>query len=586
MSIYDVFTLLGGVAMFLFGMHVMGESLEKRAGSKLKPILENLTSHPWKAVLLGAGVTAIMQSSSGTTVMVVGFVNSGIMQLRQAIGVVMGANIGTTITAWFLSLVGVQSSNFFITLLKPSTFAPLLGFAGIVLLMSGKRHKDTAGILLGFAVLMLGMEQMSGAVKSLSDNAAFIGLLTMFSNPFIGVLVGAAVAGIIQSSSASVGILQAISLTGGLSYGAALPIIMGQNIGTCITSIVSAIGANRNAKRVAAAHLIFNVLGTVIFLGLFYLLNTLIRFSFVNQTINPFGVALIHSGFNLAATALFYPLIPVLESLSRKLIPDGAKSELVVLLDERLLKTPPIAIEVSRKQVMVMADKAKDALLKSDTLLDNFDPKEFELIMKTEDLVDQYEDMLGSYLIKISAQPLSQAQSLEAFKLLHMIGDLERISDHAVNLAQTAEEISSRALQFSPQAQSDLAVIRKAVRDILELTVDALQNNSLPLAERVEPLEEVVDTLSDLIKSGHIRRLQAGACSMEVGVMLSEVLNNLERVSDHCSNLAESLIEIQRSGSMDTHAYMKTLREGASGKRFQNQYEEYLKLYDLGGLVK
>ncbi|MDY0222864.1 MAG: Na/Pi cotransporter family protein [Desulfobacterium sp.] len=581
MSIYDFFTLLGGLAMFLFGMKIMGESMEKRAGSRLKPLLEQLTSHPLKAVLLGAGVTAVIQSSSGTTVMAVGFVNSGIMQLRQAIGVVMGANIGTTITSWVLSMVGIQSSNFFIMLLKPSTFSPLLAFAGIIMLMSGKRHKDTAGILLGFAVLMFGMEQMSGAVKSLSDNAAFVSLLTKFKIPLFGVLAGAIVTGILQSSSASVGILQALSLTGSLSYGAALPIIMGQNIGTCITSILSSIGANRNAKRVAAAHLSLNLIGTAIFLILFYLLDAFLHFNFVHDTVNPFGIAVIHSVFNIASTSILYPFIGVLEKIALKLIPDDNRGELTVLLDDRFLATPSIAIEQCRKQTLVMAMLSRDALLKSDTLLNNFDSKIFELVIEIEKRIDQYKEMLGNYLIKINSQSLSQAESLEIFKLLNMIVDIKRISDHALNLGEAAEEMENKGLNFSSDAQSDLAVMRRAVRDVLNLTVESIQNNNISMAEQVEPLEEVVDTLHSSIKAGHIRRLQRGDSTLESGFVLSNLLNNLERVSDHCSNLAASLIETDRSGHIHTHAYLKTLRMGESGQRFQARYEEYLNHYPL-----
>lgn len=584
MSVYDVFGLMGGLAMFLFGMHIMGESLEKRAGSRLKPILEHLTSHPFRAVMLGAGVTAIIQSSSATTVMVVGFVNSGIMQLRQAIGVVMGANVGTTVTAWLLSLIGIQSSSFWLMLLKPSTFSPLLAFAGIILLLTSKRHKDTAGIFLGFAVLMFGMEQMAGSVKGLSHDPGFVSLLTMFTNPLIGVLAGAVVTAVIQSSSASVGILQALSLTGSLSYGAALPIIMGQNIGTCVTAIISSVGANRNAKRVAAVHLIFNLIGTAVFLILFYLLNAFLRFSFLQSPISAFGIAVIHSLFNLATTALLFPFIAALEKIARKLIPDDRRGELFVMLDDRLLNTPAIAIAQCRKQTMEMAVQSRDALLKADGLLEQFSRNVFEQVGEMESRVDQYEDKLGGYLVKISAQPLSKAESHEAFKLLHIIGDLERISDHAVNLSEAAEEMYNKGLSFSQEAQQDVAVMRRAVRDILSLTVEALLHNSTDQAQRVEPLEEVVDTLRDTIKAGHIKRLQTGACTLEMGFVLSDVLNNLERVSDHCSNLAAGLIEIERGGNADAHAYMKALRDGESGRLFQTLYEEYLRQYPLNNL--
>jgi phosphate:Na+ symporter len=428
---------------------------------------------------------------------------------------------------------------------------------------------------------MFGMEQMAGSVKGLSQDPGFVSLLTMFKNPIIGVLAGTVVTAIIQSSSASVGILQAISLTGSLSYGAALPIIMGQNIGTCITAIISSVGANRNAKRVAAVHLTFNLIGTAVFLSLFYLLNAFLHFSFLNTPINAFGIAVLHSLFNLATTAMLYPFIGALERFARKLIPDDRRGELFVMLDDRLLNTPAIAIAQCRKQTMEMAVQSRDALLKADGLLDRFDRKVFEEVGKVESRIDQYEDKLGSYLVKISARALSAAESHEAFKLLHIIGDLERISDHAVNLGEAAEEMNSKRLSFSPEAHQDVAVMRRAVRDVLSLTVDALLKNSIDLAQRVEPLEEVVDTLRDTIKAGHIRRLQTGACTLEMGFVLSDVLNNLERVSDHCSNLAAGLIEIERGGNVDAHAYMKALRDGESGRHFQALYEEYLKQYPI-----
>lgn len=584
MSFNDVLSLIGGLAMFLFGMHTMGESLERRAGTRLRPILEELTRQPLKAVLLGAGVTAVIQSSSATTVMVVGFVNSGIMQLRQAIGVVMGANIGTTITAWFLSLTGIQSNSFWLTLLKPSTFSPLLALAGIVMLFALKRKKDTAGIFLGFAVLMFGMEQMSSSVKGLAQEPGFINLLTLFANPLFGVLVGAAVTAIVQSSSASVGILQAIANTGTLTYGAALPIIMGQNIGTCITAILSSIGANRNAKRVAAAHLLFNIIGTAVFLSLFSLLNAMLRFGFVGENVSAFGIALMHTIFNLVTTALLFPFINRLEAIVRRVVRDDRRGEHVVLLDERLLNTPAIALEQCRKITLDMAMQAKEVHMLADSLLDTFSDKGFERVAQLEDAIDNYEGELGAYLVKVSAQRLSDDESSEAAKLLHIIGDLERIGDHAVNLSESAQEAADKGLRFSPEAHRELAVLRRAVRDVITLCVSALVEGDLDIALRVEPLEEVVDYLRDTIKAGHIQRLQTGACTLEQGFVLSDVLNNLERASDHCSNIAASLIEMERHGRPDAHDYKKALHEeGQAGARFARMYEEYLQGYSLAG---
>jgi len=585
LSIYDIFQLMGGLALFLFGMSIMGDALEKRAGRRLKPILEQLTSHPLKAVLLGAGVTAIIQSSSATTVMVVGFVNSGIMQLRQAISVIMGANIGTTVTAWILSLTGIQSDNFWMTLLKPSTFSPILAFIGIILLLASKRHRDTAGILLGFAVLMYGMEAMSDSVSGLSQQPAFVNLLMLFSNPLFGVLVGAVVTAIIQSSSASVGILQAIAHTGSLSFGAAIPIIMGQNIGTCITAILSAIGANRNAKRVAAAHLFFNLIGTVIFLVLFYALNAVLRFSFINLPINAFYIAAIHTLFNMMTTVMLYPFIGWLEKLAIRAIPDDRKGERHVLLDERLLNTPAIALEQSRRLTAQMAGEIEVAYLKADELLDRFDEKGFDQVRDAEVKVDQYEDELGSYLVKIGAMSLPERDSQEISKLLHLIGDFERISDHAVNITEVARELHEKDIQFSPAGQEESRVMRAAVREILSLAVKAFVDNDLAAAERVEPLEEVVDLLRANIKLNHVERLRNGLCTIELGFVLSDLLTNLERTADHCSNIAASIIEIERTGTIDAHAYIKKLRSGEAGPQFHSMYEEYLHKYDIACLM-
>ncbi len=581
MSIYDIFQLMGGLALFLFGMSLMGDALEKRAGKRLKPILEQLTRSPLKAVLLGAGVTAVIQSSSATTVMVVGFVNSGIMQLRQAIGVVMGANIGTTITAWILSLTGIQSNNFWMTLLKPSTFSPILAFVGIILLLAVRKQRDTAHILLGFAVLMFGMESMSDAVSGLANDPNFTSLLLMFSNPLFGVLVGAVVTAIIQSSSASVGILQAIAHTGGLTFGAAIPIIMGQNIGTCITAILSSIGANRGAKRVAAAHLFFNLIGTVVCLAIFYSVEAVVGFAFISQPINAFYIAAFHTIFNILTTLMLFPFMGWLERLATAVIRDDSRGERVVMLDERLLINPAVAIEQCRRQAGNMGLEAQKALELGDGLLSQFDPKVMDLVNQGESRVDQYEDALGAYLVKASAQGLSQGESRLVAKLLHIIGDLERISDHAVNLGESAQEVYDKGLAFSSEAQSQLAVMRRAVRDVLRMTVEALVQGDTQLARHVEPMEEVIDLLRDNIKEGHVRRLQKGECTLELGFVLSDLLNNLERVSDHCSNIAANVIEMYSGGDEDTHEYKKHLREGESGRQFQALYDQYAQAYDL-----
>ena len=581
MSIYDVFHLLGGLAMFLYGMHIMGESLEKRAGRRLRPILQQLTSRPIKGVLLGAAVTAIIQSSSATTVMVVGFVNSGIMQLNQAIPVVMGANVGTTVTPWILSLTGITSDSFIMTLLKPATFSPLLAFLGIVMLMASRRQRDTAGILLGFAVLMFGMEQMSASVSGLANVPEFQQMLILFSNPVVGVLLGAVVTAIIQSSSASVGILQAISNTGALTYGAALPIIMGQNIGTCITSLLSSIGANRSARRVAMVHLYFNLIGTFIFLGLFYALDSLIGFAFTALPVKAVGIAIVHTVFNIVTTAILFPFIRQLEWLAHKTIPDSRHGEQLELLDPRLLATPSMALEQSRKLTSEMARMSLAAFRDADSLLDQYDSKIAVSVEDTESTVDRYEDKLTSYLVQVGAQHMTDDESREVSKLLRSIGDFERISDHAVNLAEVAEELHTKEISFSPEAQHETGVMRRAVKEILELAVKAFVDNDLDTAQRVEPLEEVVDRLRTIIKANHVERLRTGACTIELGFVLGDLLTSLERTSDHCSNIAVSVIELVKKDSVDGHEYLKNVHAGQYGPLFQTTYEQYLQEYDI-----
>jgi len=580
-NLYDFFHLLGGLAMFLFGMHIMGEALERRAGKRLKPILEQLTSKPVKGVLLGAAVTAVIQSSSATTVMIVGFVNSGIMQLRQSIPVVMGANIGTTVTAWILSLTGIRSDSFFMTLLKPATFSPLVAFAGIVLLLASRRRRDTASIMLGFAVLMFGMEQMSGAVSGLAQMPAFRELLVLFSNPLFGVLVGAVVTAVIQSSSASVGILQAVANTGAMTFGAALPIIMGQNIGTCITALLSSIGANRSAKRVGMVHLYFNLIGTVLFLSAFYALDALFRFSFTQLQINAFGIAVTHTTFNLVSTAILFPFIGWLEWLARKTIRDSKQAEQLEVLDQRLLNSPSLAIEQSRRLTVEMARLAQQAYLLSDSLLDTFDARVVSQVEDAEQTIDRYEDRLGAYLVQVSALNMSEYESREVSKLLRCIGDFERIGDHAVNLTEVAQELSQKSIGFSPEAVLETRTMRAAVQEILDLTIRVFGGNDPVLAEKVEPLEEVIDTLRDNIKANHVERLRIGVCTIELGFVLNDLLTNLERISDHCSNVAVNVIEYEGSGAFDNHDYLRRVHDGRAGTLFQRQYEEYLQKYGV-----
>ena len=581
MTIFNAFTLLGGLALFLYGMMLMGEGLEKRAGSRLKVILENLTANPIRGVLLGTGVTAIIQSSSATTVMLVGFVNSGIMQLNQAISVTLGANIGTTITAWVLSLVGIESTNFWVSLFKPTTFSPILAFVGIIMMFLPKRNKGTPTVLLGFAILMFGMDMMSESVKSLSQVPSFINLLTLFSNPVLGVLAGAIVTAIIQSSSASVGILQAIANTGTLKYGSAIPVILGQNIGTCITAIISAIGANKSAKRVAAAHLSCKVIGVVIFLTLYSITNAIFKFAITDRMASMVGIAVIHSVFNILNTILLYPFMMKIEKLTHWLIREGKESEKFEILDDRLLATPSIAIEQCRALTGEMAVLSRQAFLLALEQINDFNEKQSNEVTLAEDRVDTYEDRLGSYLVKVSMQSMSQEDSKEASKLLHMIGDFERISDHAVNIVEAAQEMYDKSIQFSEAAKKEVTIISSAVTEILDLAVGVFNNNDLRAAATVEPLEQVVDKLCGEIKGRHIQRLQAGTCTIELGFVLSDILTDLERVADHCSNIAGSIIEIETHSALDVHDYVRRIKSGQGDEKFNEMYEDYNKKYSI-----
>ena len=580
MDLFDVLTLLGGLSLFLFGMNLMGASLEERAGSSLKILLGKLTSRKILGFLTGMGVTAVIQSSSATTVMVVGFVNSGLLTLRQAISVIMGANVGTTVTAWILSLTGLDGDNFFVMLLKPTSFTPILALIGVVLTMMAKsdKKKDVGMILLGFAVLMFGMDTMSGAVAGLEEVPEFRNILLMFSNPVLGVLAGAGLTAIIQSSSASVGILQALSATGQVTYGAAIPIIMGQNIGTCVTAMISSVGANKNAKRAAVVHLLFNIVGTAVWLAVFYGINAVVQFSFVSHSIDQLGIAVVHTAFNILCTALLFPFSGLLEKMACRLVPDTKAPEKIQILDERFLATPSVAIDRCQEVAETMARISMDALKTSCQLIEHYDPKSAQAVRETEQEADQYEDMLGTYLVKLGRADLNAADSRETAKLLHIIGDFERISDHAVNLVESAEEIRNKGLSFSVHAKQELAVLTAAVGEVMDLALDAFLQNDPALAAKVEPLEQVVDTLKEQLRNRHILRLQKGECTIELGFVWSDLLTSLERVADHCSNIAGCVIEMSHD-SLDVHEYLDNVKAGGPG--FLRAYEAYAQKYAL-----
>ena len=580
MSIFNVLAMIGGLALFLYGMHVMGDGLTKASGGKLEKILEKLTSNKLYAVILGAGVTAIIQSSSATTVMVVGFVNSGIMKLSQAIGVIMGANIGTTVTSWILSLAGIQSDNFWVQLFKPESFTPILALVGIILLMFSKKEKkhDIGNILLGFAVLMFGMTSMSEAVAPLADVPEFTSILTAFTNPVLGVIAGALLTAAIQSSSASVGILQALCITGAVDYRMAIPIIMGQNIGTCITAIISGIGANRNAKRAALIHLYFNIIGSVVFLVLFYTVNAFVRFEFLDAPATALGVAIIHSVYNIFATAILLPFSGVLEKLSYLTLPEE-KTDAVVstsdipVLDVRFLDTPPIATAQCKNAAVKMAELCRQALFQAMDLLKRYDEEKAEEVRKMESMVDEYEDELGNYLVKLSSKSLTERDSHTISMLLHCIGDFERISDHALNICQSAKEMYTKDQKFSKKAEEEITVFAGLIREIVDTSVKVFETEDVVLAKEVEPMEEVVDGLNDEIKKRHVKRLRKGKCTIELGFVLSDITTNFERVADHCSNIAISLIQIP-DDAYASHEYVENLEKGED-----SQYHEALVKY-------
>ncbi len=586
MDLFDVLALIGGLCLFLFGMNVMGDSLEKSAGSGLNKLLSKLTTGKLAGFLTGLGVTAVIQSSSATTVMVVGFVNSGIMTLKQAINVIMGANVGTTVTSWILSLTGIESSNIIVKMFKPTSFTPILALIGIVLFMMSKKskYKDIGMILLGFATLMFGMDAMSTAVSGLKDVPEFRNILIMFQNPVLGVLAGAVLTGIIQSSSASVGILQALSSTGAVTIGASIPIIMGQNIGTCVTALISSVGTNRNARRASIVHLLFNVIGTTVILAIYCILNAIFSFEIINNPANELSIAICHTVFNVLCTAIMLPLSGLLEKLSYALIkePAGEKGiEKKVELDERLMATPAVAIERCRVVSNQMAAVSMNTLQASLGLLENYDKEIAEQIVIDEASVDHYEDILGSYLVKLSTYPMSDTDSNEASKLLFVIGDLERISDHAMNILRSAQEIKDKKLEFTPSAQTELKAIIGAVDEIITLTLDAFVRNDAEAATLIEPLEQVVDVLKKQLRANHIVRLQKGECSIECGFVWADILTNLERVSDHCSNIAVCIIEMAHH-SMDTHEYMSKIKAG--DPEFDRLFAEYRDKYAVANV--
>ncbi len=594
MDIFGFLTMLGGLALFLYGMNTLGDGLAKMAGSRLEQILEKLTSTPVRAVLLGAAVTGVIQSSSATTVMVVGFVNSGIMKLSQAVGIIMGANIGTTVTSWILSLSGVEGDSLWVQMLKPSSFSPILALVGVVFLLflKDEKKKDIGTIMLGFAVLMFGMETMSGAVKPLADVPEFTHLFVAFKNPILGMLVGAVLTAIIQSSSASVGILQAMCATGAVSFGAAIPIIMGQNIGTCVTALISSIGANRNAKRAALVHLYFNLIGTTIFMVVFYTLNAFLNFAFLDSPAPVAGIAVVHTIFNVAATIVLLPFSKGLERLAVLTIPDKATDveeqvqkqqtadvdEGMKLLDERFLDHPAFAVAQAKTAAVDMAKLVNEALTLAIPLYQDYDKKKVQTICEIEERVDQYEDVLGTYLVRLCAKPLAEHDNHVLTTLLHSISDLERMADHAVNLAQNAQRMKKEKANFSKKAQAELQLFSSAMNEILSLTFTVFENEDAGQAANIEPLEEVIDDLKEEIRTRHIRRLAKGKCTIELGFALTDIVTNYERIADHCSNIAVAVIQMDEK-EHDVHKYLGQVK--TQDPQFAQMYRMYKEKYLL-----
>lgn len=580
MTIFNALNLIGGLCLFLFGMNLMGQALERRAGSGLRSLLEKMTQNRLMGLLAGLGVTAVIQSSSATTVMVVGFVNSGLMTLRQSIGVIMGANIGTTVTAWILSLSGIEGSSLLVQMFKPSTFTPILALVGIILYMFCKadKKKDTGMILLGFATLMFGMEAMSSAVSSLRNVPQFREIFLMFSNPILGVLVGAVLTGIIQSSSASVGILQALASTGQVTYGAAIPIIMGQNIGTCVTALLSSIGTNKNARRAALVHLNFNVIGATVGIVLFYVVRAVAAPVLLGQAASEWGIAVAHSIFNILCTAVLLPMGGLLEKLVLRLVPEGKQPQREAELDERLLATPALALERCRTLIADMASYSMESLRESLNAITAYNQKSAEHIREDEAKTDHYEDIIGSYLVKLSARKIGESDSALAAEYLRIIGDFERIADHSVNILESAEEMQQKGIAFSAAALQEYSTMAGAVREVTALAYDSFVSGDVQAARQVEPLEEVIDDLKEKMRTRHIRRMQQGSCGIEAGFIWSDLLTNLERVSDHCSNIACCMIEGD-DHNLHRHEVLQSIR--GSGEIFDREYSSYRQKYAL-----
>lgn len=579
MGIFEVFTLFGGLAFFLFGMNIMSSGLEQMAGGKLESMIRNLTQNKFNSVLLGIIVTVAIQSSSALTVMLVGLVNSGIMDLGQTIPVIMGSNIGTTFTTWITSLTGIQSENFWMQLLKPESFSPIIAFIGIVLVMicRSPKKKSIGSICLGFAVLMYGMTLMSTSVEPLKNDPSFQKIMTAFNNPILGVLVSTLFTGVIQSSAATIAILQTLSVGGALTFNMAMPLVLGANIGTCATALISSIGVNREAKRVAVVHVANKIIGTVLFLALFYGVNAIFDFGFTNSSIGPYGIAVTHTVFNVVCTVFFLPFCGLIEKMGYFLLPEHSHKEEYTFLDDRLLNTPSIAVGESEAQTVKMAAIAHDALTESFSLLDVYDEHKAEEVLKAEDEIDFYQDKLGSYLMKVSAMGLSEADAKRKFKILHTIDDFERLGDHAINILKSAKEIYQKDITFSDAAMREIGIIRSAVKEIIDMAFEAFKNNDVSLASNVEPLEQVIDRLIYKAKSHHVKRLQSGECTIQMGFVLSDLLNNFERISDHCSNIAVAVIEIE-VGDFDTHQYLNEVRS-SENTGFGEKYTEYRQKY-------
>ena len=588
MTIFDALSMVGGLALFLYGMHIMGEGLSKASGGKLETLLEKLTNNRLKAVLVGAGVTALIQSSSATTVMVVGFVNSGIMKLSQAVGIIMGANIGTTATSWLLSLSSIDGSSFLVQLLKPANFSPILAVIGVIFIMfcKSEKKKDVALILIGFAILMTGMDTMSAAVAPLKDVPEFTNILTMFSNPVLGLLAGAILTAIIQSSSASVGILQALCATGAIGFSTALPIIMGQNIGTCVTAMLSSVGGSKNARRTALVHLYFNLIGTILFMIGFYALNGVVHFAFMEQSIDAAGIATIHTVFNVVATCILLPFGSVLEKLAVMSVPDDAvKTERsdfennIRVLDARFLDTPGYAISMAKSVTIKMAEAVYESMMLAMNLIKEYNEEAGVRVLELEEEVDRYEDLLGDYLLKISSKDLSEKESHQLTVMLHCINDFERIADHAINIKESAEEKFTKGLQFSEKAAMELEIFAAAIQEIVDITVSMFKNDDLNMASRVEPLEEIIDDLSVDMKTRHVTRLRKGACTIELGFVLQDLTTNFERVADHCSNIALYVLQ-ENEEHIDAHEFMDNIKKSGD-IAFERQKMYYRNRYKL-----